>query len=640
MFEIFAYDIVKGKMKASIQSSLLEKILAHKRYVIILENGLDLAIILLEIYKRKAVAIPIAPSLADRQVAHLIEHADADGVFKKTHGAVEYIPRISQNKSPKDHRFIIYTSGSTGNPKGVIQTDESVMHNAMATANAHQFSTDSPHATCLPLYHCNGLMMSLIGCYLTDTPLLLLPKFEPVQYFEHIRYHNVTTASIVPAMLPELLRKRPEWPVKLRYLITAAAPLTRQLAKKFFDIYKNKIVQGYGLSEAVNFSFLMPFLEKKAFVENYIWCTPPVGLPIKGTEFKLEKSGEVCVKGPNNMQGYWKNNSATRQCLDGNNWLKTGDIGTIRNEYLVLTGRIKETINRGGESLHPIEIEERFREFLADDIFFLVVPTQHAELDNEIGVVVDVNSCNPSKQQKQMILSRLFSCDLMPASVAFKKVSKTATGKPKRITEGMHIYVFQGSNYEVLQAIWSLRFCSQLATKHRVNIEGAITKIIPKKNKIIFMAEFKSKEQTIEKSFDSMAKNMIHSFLRNFLIFNDAINCNLSHHDINQSVKVTCRDKKTIHYYSLEDQSLVEKDILSMKSNQRIIYFDMQEKLNNNMLNPLFHSQIIKAKSSHSANDFSFTPLNLDSEKYWFYISPIKFKQYIFISLVVIGCYE
>jgi acyl-CoA synthetase (AMP-forming)/AMP-acid ligase II len=637
MFEILAYNAIKGKITPTIPKGILDNISPNKRYAVILENGLDLAIILLDIFKKKAVAVPIVPSLTEKQKTHILEHADVDGIFCRVHNTIQFTKRVSQLVSPENHRYIIYTSGSTGSPKGVIQTEEAVVHNATMTAQIHGFSKNSPHATCLPLYHCNALMMSLIGCYLTDTPLVLLTSFEPKAYFKYIELHGVTTASIVPALLPELIKKHPLWPKNLRYLITAAAPLTKQLAKKYFDLYGEKIIQGYGLSEAVNFSFMMPLLKKEAFISTYLWNTPPVGLPMNGTNFTLVESGEVFVQGPNNMLGYWQNENATKQCLDDNNWLKTGDLGYFREGYLVLNGRIKETINRGGESLHPNELEERYGEFLETETKFIVVPTEHLVLDNEIGIVIDTFKQILSQTEQQSILNTFLNCELIPAAIAFKQVSRTSTGKPQRIIEGKSIYVFQGNYQDVLSAIWSLRYSRHLATEDRVKIERAINKVIPQQYKTVLLDEFNQRNLTTKQTQSNSVKSLLKSFLKQFFSFNRIISQDMDRSNITHSLRIKCLNEKTVHYLGFNGQFEIHDAIEQLKHKHEIVYFDIPKKLDNDTLNPVFFYGLNEKFIDDATYESRFNIASLDLKKYWYYISPIKFKNYVFVSLVVLG---
>lgn len=335
----------------------LKKLPAGTRVATVIDSNYYLADIITYCFENDMVIVPIDPKLPKNRIDFIIQHSEASVVITQD---------LFENRSNDFHKpngdfLIIYTSGSTGEPKGVVLRKEAVVSNAKSVGKIHGFDTGRAHATCLPLYHCNALCMSLVGSIIYKQKFLLLEKFSVKEYFKLIEKNNVATASIVPALLEKIVQERRELPECLDYFITAAAPLSSDLAKRFYDLYGPKLVQGYGLSEAVNFSFTMPKLDDKGFVKEYIQNHPPVGIPIKGTETKVE-AGEVLVKGTNLMREYLKNTTATKDAFDMDGFLRTGDLGVFRGKYLVLQGRKKETINRGGEIIYPIDIEETWRD--------------------------------------------------------------------------------------------------------------------------------------------------------------------------------------------------------------------------------------------------------------------------------------
>ena len=341
---------------------------AGTRLLIELPSGRSLAEAVWTCWSRRFVAVPVDPRLPDSRRRFIAEHALAAA---RWNGALEWLDRGAE-PSPAGDGFIMYTSGSTGDRNGVVLTRDAVEHNARAVAALHGLDRGA-HATCLPLFHCNALMMSLMGTGLHDGTLVLHTGLDPEAYFADLARHEVAVANIVPALLHCLVEAAPPWPPSLRYLLTAAAPLPRQLARRFYALYGPRLCQGFGLTEAVNFSCTMPALDDAGFRAAYLDADPPVGPPLPGTRLRLVH-GAVQVTGPNLMRGYWRNPEATAEAFDGE-WLRTGDLGAMRGDWLVLVGRQKEVINRGGETIYPVDFEERATEAgLATPLAAMAIP--------------------------------------------------------------------------------------------------------------------------------------------------------------------------------------------------------------------------------------------------------------------------
>ena len=408
------------------------------RVVVRLPGGDALADILLTCFDHRLVSVPLHPRATDAEVAEFAERVSASAIVDADGAGVRVTARAGDHDHPdaRGLAFIIFTSGSTGRPKGVMLGRDAVLGNAAKVAALHGFAEDRPHATCLPLFHVNALVMSLLGTHLTRAPLVLQARFSPAEYFAMIDASGARTASIVPALLQELVRVGPPWPARLDYLITAAAPLSSDLAARFHRRYGPRLRQGYGMSEAVNFSFVMPSLDDAAFVQEYVERVPPVGVPLPGTEFEL-RDGEVLLRSPDLMSGYWEDPAATAAAIDGAGWLRTGDLGELRDGLLVLRGRRVETINRGGEKYHPVDVETRWRAAGLDGEF-VAVPVAEPTLGQEIGLVArdgDLASLRAVFNDRRV----------RPAVVRTDELLTTDTGKPRRRAMGEQLAARQDS---------------------------------------------------------------------------------------------------------------------------------------------------------------------------------------------------
>lgn len=402
---------------------------AGARVVTRLPSGNELASVLITCFELELVAVPLPPRTGDAQLEDIVRRVQASAVVDVRNGTSSVHPtgHTADHPDAAGLAFIMFTSGSTGTPKGVMLSRRAVLGNAEKTAQLHGIRSDRPHGTCLPLYHCNALVMSLLGTYLTGAPLVLHPASDPAGYFAALARSGARTASIVPALLPDLLDAAPPWPDELDYLVSAAAPLTSDLARRFHRAYGPRLRQGYGLTEAVNFSFTMPSPDPEGFAEHYLDRFPPVGRALPGTELRLEH-GEVWIKTPDLMDGYWQDPAATAEAVTGDGWLRTGDLGELRDELLVLNGRTKERIDRGGAKHYPLEVERTWRQGGLTGRF-AAVGVAEATLGQEIGLV-------GADQPVEQVRTLCETTEPRPVVLRLGDFRATATGKPQRSLMG------------------------------------------------------------------------------------------------------------------------------------------------------------------------------------------------------------
>ena len=262
-----------------------------------------------------------------------------------------------------------YTGGTTGTAKGAMLTHTNLVSNALMFAAWIKGATaKETFLTALPLFHIYGMTTSMTVPISLAAKMVLMPRFEPAKALETIQKHRVTVFCGVPTMYSVLLAN-PELGkydlTSIRVCISGASPLPPQIQKKFMQITGGLLAEGYGLTEASPVTHCNPVDRTMKTVK-----VGSIGLPLPDTDARIvdlvtgEKTlaqgetGELAVKGPQVMKGYWQKPEETALVFrDG--WLLTGDIARMdEDSYFYITDRKKDLIKHKDYSVYPREIED------------------------------------------------------------------------------------------------------------------------------------------------------------------------------------------------------------------------------------------------------------------------------------------
>ena len=281
-------------------------------------------------------------------------------------GASSDAPPDVEIDEKEDPAAILYTSGTTGFPKGVLQTHFNIRRNAEMIQDFLKATEDFRFMLILPLFHCNAQVVTVVSPFTIGASCILTPGFSAQTHWETVAKYKASTFSCVPTVLSILLRMPYENLdlSSLQFIICGAAPLPVEVFREFENIFKCKIVEGYGLTEGTCASSVNP-LPTETEDRRKIGS---IGLPLPGNDMKIVDSagnevppnskGEIIIKGDNIMKEYFKNPEANAETLK-DEWLYTGDIGHMDEDgFFYITDRKKDMIIRGGENIYPREIEE------------------------------------------------------------------------------------------------------------------------------------------------------------------------------------------------------------------------------------------------------------------------------------------
>ncbi|WP_018331280.1 class I adenylate-forming enzyme family protein [Actinomycetospora chiangmaiensis] len=254
---------------------------------------------------------------------------------------------------------LLATSGSTGEPKGVLLTADRLRHVARAVADHLELTPADRGLTPLPLFHVNAQVVGLLATLTAGASLVLDARFHRTDFWERARAHDVTWINAVPAVLTVLGRDPvdPVPPPGLRLLRSASAPLPAAVRTAVEERTGVRVVESYGMTEAASQITAAPLHEP---------CPPGSAGRAAGAEVAVHDAaghpvgpgvrGRVWIRGAGVITAYEDGRAAERFAAG---WLDTGDVGHLDDAgFLFLAGRDDDVINRGGELLHPREIEE------------------------------------------------------------------------------------------------------------------------------------------------------------------------------------------------------------------------------------------------------------------------------------------
>lgn len=344
------------------------------------------------------------------------------------------------NIKESDPAAIIYTSGTTGKPKGVTLSHNNLKQNIDSINSYLNLSSKDSILNILPFYYSYG--NSILHTHIAVGATIYLENsfMFPKKVIEQMEKHKVTGFSGVPSTYAILLSRTQLDNVnlqQLRYVTQAGGPMPPANISEFKQkVPSAKFIVMYGQTEATaRISYLPPEnLEKK--LGSIGFAIPGVEIEIRdeeGNKVSENEKGELFVKGPNIMLGYWKNDSATQQVIkDG--WLKTGDLGSCdKDGYIYLSGRMTDMIKVSGHRISPLEIEEVIAQL--DDVEEVVAVGVADEMTGQLIKVVIVLKEGATMDEKNIKAHcrKNIAMYKIPKHIVFADtLPKTASGKVQR----------------------------------------------------------------------------------------------------------------------------------------------------------------------------------------------------------------
>jgi fatty-acyl-CoA synthase len=268
---------------------------------------------------------------------------------------------------PGDTAQIQYTSGTTGDPKGCMLHHHGAIHSARGAAMHCGMPDGGVYVNPMPLFHVGSCVHGVLGALALRGTHVLMPGFNPALLLELIEAERASMTLVVPTML-SMLVEHPDAAVRdlssLSSFLIGGSACSAALSRRTTEVTGTPVVIGFGQTEA--FGVVTQTLLTDTMADQ----TTTIGQPVADMEGRIadlatnetvpvDTQGEICVRGPQTMTGYYDMPEATAAAIDAEGWLHTGDLGEMdARGYLKVTGRLKDMIIRGGENVYPREIEE------------------------------------------------------------------------------------------------------------------------------------------------------------------------------------------------------------------------------------------------------------------------------------------
>ncbi|MEO5696105.1 MAG: AMP-binding protein [Burkholderiaceae bacterium] len=295
-----------------------------------------------------------------RPVAVLVTEPDAGRI---PHFAPDD-PRSDAVPAPDAMALLMYTSGTTGTPKGVMLTQRNLAANALAVSHEHGLTAADRVLAVLPLYHINAFVVTMLAPLAHGGSLAMAPRFSAARFWSQALEHRCSWLNVVPTMIAYLLEGA-DAPVDagtaLRFCRSASAALPPEHLRAFEGRFGVGVVETMGLTETAAPAFSNP-MDAHQRKLGAVGCAS--GCEARVVDATLQPvadgvTGEITIRGPNVMSGYYKNPQASADTFTADGWLRTGDLGhRDADGFFFVTGRIKELIIKGGENIAPREIDE------------------------------------------------------------------------------------------------------------------------------------------------------------------------------------------------------------------------------------------------------------------------------------------
>jgi acyl-CoA synthetase (AMP-forming)/AMP-acid ligase II len=371
----------------------------------VLPAGADWVLAFLGTQLAGAVAVPVNTRFAPPEIEYVLGDSGASVVLRPGEPLPDGPPHADEASTPADLAAIFYTSGTTGFPKGAMTTQENFLSNVETALRVvgidRAEGPDLRNLVSVPLFHVTGCNSQLLLQLATGGTTVVLPTFDVQVFLRTVVQERVNLLTSVPAIYALAIAQPnfAEFDVsQVTRVAYGGAPIAPSLVRRIKEHFPNaRVGNGFGLTETSSIATYLPHEWAAEHADSVGFAAPVVDLSLDVLD-EVSGVGELLIRGPNVVAGYWNKPDATRATfVDG--WLHSGDLARIDDDGLVyVVDRAKDMINRGGENVYCVEVENALAavpgvveaavvgvpdEVMGEKVGAVIVPVPGTELDTD-----------------------------------------------------------------------------------------------------------------------------------------------------------------------------------------------------------------------------------------------------------------
>jgi long-chain acyl-CoA synthetase len=334
------------------------------RVAIALPNSIDWVLAFLGGLLAGAIVVPVNTRFTDSEASYVVDDSGSSYLFEPGSQLPDAKPHVYAGASRTDIAAIFYTSGTTGFPKGAMHTHENVLANVETAFRVVGVTPDiGPEFRTLvvvPLFHVTGCHSQALPVLRAGGAAVIDAAFDGRRMIETIERERITACTAVPAIYYHILN-RPDFTSAqvacVRWASYGGAPIAPALVRRIAEQFPGaRVGNGFGLTESTSISTFLPHEWAADHADSVGFAAPHTQVAIDAADWETGV-GEILIRGQGVCAGYWNKPDATAQTF-ADHWLHTGDVGRVSEQGLVyVLDRIKDMINRGGENVYCVEVE-------------------------------------------------------------------------------------------------------------------------------------------------------------------------------------------------------------------------------------------------------------------------------------------